>query len=176
MLLRTSDSEWRIVASSERRRFSVCARSLGRDEALNVHAKRSPTAVLARDPQGRLVNAKRTLVDRTHLGHRASESGAGSSGTESAFQPIGSLWPPLPTQLGHSMGRARTHPCSRQLRLEHRQLERPGVGGRVRDGVVGPVQGKRRHCPVAEVQQPRREPRPSTPVWRRCHTSTARAP
>jgi hypothetical protein len=47
----------------------------------------------------------------------------------------------------------RTYPCSRGLRLEHRQLERPGVGRRVRDGVVGPAQRKRRHCPVAEVQQ-----------------------
>jgi hypothetical protein len=44
--------------------------------------------------------------------------------------------------------------CPRQLRLQHCQLERPGVGRRVRDGLIGSGQRKRRHCPVAEVQQP----------------------
>jgi len=54
----------------------------------------------------------------------------------------------------YSLHRDLNYPCSPQLRLQHCQLERPGVGRRVRDGVVGSGQRKRRHCPVPEVQQP----------------------
>ena len=62
------------------------------------------------------------------------------------------------------------------LRLEYGQFEWSRIVCRVRDGDVGLDQRKRRHCPVAKVQQAAANQAHQPPVWRRCHTSTGRAP
>ena len=53
-------------------------------------------------------------------------------------QPVHCVSPECVVPQGGSHG-APAVAGGRHLRLEHRQLERPGVGGRVRDGVVGPA-------------------------------------
>ena len=65
-------------------------------------------------------------------------TGGGRRGHGGAVRMLAKLWDVLALDGRTPLYRARTHLCSLQLRLENRQLERPGVGRRVLDGFVGP--------------------------------------